>query len=98
MSWLGSDRAYIRQALLRQLHAGSDVAGFANVEIEREYGLRTALLDPADEPAKRGLAAFCAEQAGLGTDRGLACGGDRKDVANQFLGPLRDRQRAAAQP
>ena len=40
----GSYRADIGQARLRQPHAIGDMARLADVEVEREYGLRAALL------------------------------------------------------
>src|SRR4030088_926114 len=77
-----SDRADIGQALLRQRHAGGDVARLSNVEIERENRLLAVLLGPADQPAKRRLAYFSPQQSGLGVDQRVAKLGDQQDIAD----------------
>src|SRR6202158_3078008 len=94
----GSNRAYIGQALLRQLDAIGDMARLATVHVQGKHRLRRALLGPAHQPAERWLADLRAQQAALGADDGIAGFRDGEDIAHQVLAAPRDRQRAAPQP
>src|SRR5258708_2119855 len=67
-----SDRADIGEALLRELDARRNMARLRTIHVEREHGLRRALLGPANHPAQRRLASLGTQQTGLGADDGVA--------------------------
>src|SRR5579872_5015600 len=91
-----SDRTDRREAGLRKGHAVGDMARLTHVEIERKHRVRSALLGPTDQPAKR--AVLVIGETSLGADDRVAHLGHRQNLDDQILAAFRNRQRPPPQP
>src|SRR5215468_4230994 len=87
----------VGKQLLRKLHAARNMAWFTDVKVQGEHGPRATVLDPSHEPAHRRTHPASrrfiidTDQSRFGADHRTPDFGNRKNIAYEVLGALRDR-------